>query len=569
MHHTKKSSLVHATVFVLLLTALAAAAVSGKPQSDQEKIVFLPFRLSMQPPQEHLKAGLTSILASRLSQRSGLEAVYGADKTGALEALLQSGQAQEVKKILQQMQSRQLVLGSLDQQGESYRLVVQVLGGGRAAPASFSRTVASLDKVIPVLDELAAEIAATVFHVQPAAEVAPVAEEEEMDGFQTAHPDKMWRNELQQEQATVSRSAAPPIRALQGNETFRVVSTRSSKELSSSFRAMDAGDVDGDGKEEFVLLEQGRLLLLRAGNDEHFRLLAQHPLPRYLGLHTVYLADLDSNGRQEIYISASSGSSPSSLVLEWNGVQFRSPNWQVPFYFRPGKDATGKPVLLGQAGSGSIYRLGRSQDGKLKRVEHIAVPKGFGLYDFIRTDLNQDGKLEFVGLTQDNKMLVLDWNGRPLWQSEDIYGASRNTLGTLASRRQADLDRPSADRERTYLHTRIIAQDLTGDGRPEIIISRNQVTNVRFFKQLRYFDGSSIIALSWDGSRMNRLWETAQTPGYIVDCQVRRNPAQPGRFRLFWAESDDTGNPMYFWTREKARLHLAEIGLNSSKESEQ
>jgi hypothetical protein len=193
------------------------------------------------------------------------------------------------------------------------------------------------------------------------------------------------------------------------------------------------------------------------------------------------------------------------------------------------------------------------------------VPAGLGLYDFIRTDLDQDGKLEYVGLTEDNKMLVLDQNGRLLWQSEDVYGASREALGTLASRRQTDLDRPYAERQRTYLHTRIIAQDLTGDSKPEIIISRNQVTNVSFFKQLRYFDGSSIVALNWDGRRMNRLWETAQTPGYIVDCQVRNKQGQPGRFRLFWAESDDTGNPMYFWTREKATLHFEDIGLNNSK----
>jgi TolB-like protein len=549
----KRNAVVRLAVLMLLGAVAMTAAVSGNLKAGQGKIVFPPFRVSTAEPQEHLRAGLTSILASRLSERSGLEAVYGADKTGKLEAMLQSGQPQEAKKILQTMQGSQLVLGSLEQQGSSFVLFIQVLGGSKAAPASFTRTVSSLDKVIPVLDDLAAEIAATVFHAKPAAaEELPTAEQEDMDGFQTAHPDKLWRNELQQAAA----SAAPA--SIGENGLFQVLSSRSSSELSSSFRAMDAGDADGDGSEEFVLLEQGRMLLLRAGNDDHFRILAQYPLPGHLGLHTVYLADLDGNGRQEIYISASSGSSPSSLVLEWNGAQFRSLNWQVPYYFRPGKDAAGKPALLGQAG-GSIYRLVRRQDGLLNWAEKIAVPAGFGLYDFIRTDLNQDGRLEFVGLTEDNKMLVLDQNGRPLWQSEEIYGASRDALGTVASRRQADLDRPAADRQRAYLHTRIIAQDLTGDGRPEIIISRNQVTNVRFFKQLRYFDGSSIVALSWDGSRMNRLWETAQNPGYIVDCQVRSNPAQPGRFRLFWAESDDTGNPMYFWTREKSVLKMEDL----------
>lgn len=554
----KRNAVVRLAVLVLLGAVAVTAAVSGTLKAGQGKIVFLPFRVSTEEPQEHLRAGLTSILASRLSERSGLEAVYGADKTGKLEAMLQNGQPQEAKKILHNLQGSQLVLGSLEQQGRSYTLFVQVLGGSRTAPASFTRTVSSLDKVIPVLDDLAAEITAAVFHAKPAVAAPPAAEQEDMDGFQTAHPDKIWRDELQQAAASVVPASA--------GETglFRVLSSRSSSELSSSFRAMDAGDADGDGSAEFVLLEQGRLLLLRAGNNDHFRILAQYPLPGHLGLHAVQLADLDGNGRQEIYISASSGGSPSSLVLEWNGAQFHSLNWQVPYYLRPGKDAAGRAMLLGQAG-GRIYRLVRNQNGMLNQAEEINVPQAFGLYDFIRADLNQDGRLEFVGLTEDNKMLVLDENGRPLWQSEDIYGASRNALGTLASRRQADLDRPYDERQRTYLHTRIIAQDLTGDGKPEIVISRNQVTNVRFFKQLRYFDGSSIVALSWDGSRMNRLWDTAQTPGYIVDCQVRRNPVQPGRFRLFWVESDDTGNPMYFWTREKAVIRMQDMSIQGGR----
>ncbi len=553
----KQGTIVRQVIFILLGTVLAIAAISGNIIAGQEKIIFLPFKVSTEQPKEHLRAGLTSILASRLSERSGQETVYGADKTGQLEAMLQSGQPQEAKKILKKMQGSQLVLGSLEQQGSSYTLFIQVLGASKAGATSFTRTVDSLDKVIPVLDDLATEIANTIFHVKTEAAQVPSASQDSMVGFQTAHPDKMWRKEIQ--------AAVPSSPSSLGEVgAFRVLSARNSSELSNSFQAMDAGDVDGDGKEEFVLLEHGRLLLLRAGNDDRFRPLAEYQLPGYLGLHAVYLADLDNNGRQEIYISASSGDSPSSLILEWDGTQFRLLNWQVPYYLRPDKDATGKSVLLGQA-NGAIYRLTRSRDGKLNPAEQVTVPAGLGLYDFIRVDLNKDGRLDFVGLTEDNKLLVLDQTGRTIWKSENIYGASRDALGTVASRRRADLDQPYADRQRNYLHTRIIAQDLTSDGKPEIIISKNQVTHVRFFKYLRYFEGASIVALSWDGSRMNRLWETAQTPGYIVDCQVRKKLAQPGRFSLFWVESDDTGNPMYFWTRERSTVHFQEIGLNRTK----
>jgi TolB-like protein len=558
----KQGTIVRQALVILLGAVLSIATLTGNTVAGQKKMIFLPFRVRTEQAQEHLRDGLTSILASRLSERSGQEAIYGAGKTNQLEAMLQNNQPQEAKKILQKMQGSELVLGSLEQHGTRYTLFIQVLGANKTKTTSFTRTVASLDKVIPVLDDLAAEIANSLFHVKKAAEELPAeVDQGSMSGFQTMHPDKMWRDEIQ--------AAVPSSPSSLGNEdAFRVFSARSSSELANSFQAMDAGDVDGDGQDEFVLVEHGRLLLLRAGNKDHFRPLAEYKLPGYLGLHTVYLADVDNNGRQEIYISASNGSTPSSIVLEWDGRQFRSLNWQVPYYLRPDKDATGKPILLGQS-YGKIYQLIRGRDGNLTPRKQISVPAHFDLYDFIQVDLNHDGRLEFIGLTEDNTMLVLDQTGTVLWKSEDFYGASREALGTVASRRSADLDHPYADRQRTYLHTRLIAQDLTGDGKPEIIVSKNQVTHVKFFKNLRYFEGASIVALSWDGRKMNRLWETAQTAGYIIDCQLRKSLAQPGRFRLFWVESDDTGNPMYFWTRERSTVHFQEIGLNSAKKEKQ
>ncbi|MCW5200700.1 VCBS repeat-containing protein, partial [Desulfobulbus sp. F4] len=220
-------------------------------------------------------------------------------------------------------------------------------------------------------------------------------------------------------------------------------------------------------------------------------------------------------------------------------------------------NSAGKAVLLGQTGSG-IYRMTVNQSGDLVRAEEMEVPQNFSLYDFLRVDLDGDGRRELVSLTADNNLLILSQDGAPLWKSEEMYGASRDTLGTLASRRQVELDHPY-DRERLYLHTRIVAQDLTGDGKPEIIVGRNRVTNVKYLKNLRWFEGSSVAVLTWDGSKMKTLWETDQVPGYTVDYQVLPSAGQPGRFRLFAAESNDSGNPLYFWAKEKTVFRMQEL----------
>lgn len=541
-------------LFILFLAALPAAvlAVDTHAAAKQGKIVFLPFTVKSQPPQDHLRTGLTSVLATRMADRTGLAAVYGADKTGGLEEMLQQGNQQEAKKIIKNMHGDYLLLGNLEQQEQGYEILIHVFRSGKAAPASFSRRIDALDKTIPTLDALADEIATKVFHQKVAEEELPaVADKDGISGFQTSHPDKAYRNGLyaMNEQSTIVTTSV-------GSGPLNVLNSQNSGALALSLRAMDAGDVDGDGREEIVLLEQGRLILCRFSSDR-FQQIAELPLSSYLGLHSVHLADLDNDNRLEIYISASSGSVPSSLVMAWDGKKFYTLHEQVPFYLRPDSDSAGKPVLLGQAG-GNIYRISLNRAGDLSRAEEVQVPQGFGLYDFIRIDLDQDGRREFVGLTEENKLLILDQEQKPLWKSEESYGASRDALGSLASRRQAEVDQPH-ERNRMYLHTRLIAQDITGDGKPEIIVSRNRVTSVKYFKSLRWFEGSSVAVLSWDGSRMNNLWETQQVPGYTVDCQVLRSTEQPGRFRLVAAESDDSGNPLYFWSKEKTIIRMQEM----------
>lgn len=539
-------------LLILLLAVLPPAAFSAektkKAEARQSKIIFLPFAVKTQPPQDHLRSGLTNILATRLSGRTGLTAIYGTDKTSGLEDMLQKGDRQEIKKILKTMQGDWLLIGSLEQQKDGYEILIHIFGSGRMLPASFTRTIAALDKTLPALDELSGEIADKVFSQKPPEEESAAAPAKEgVSGFQTVHPDKAWRDALS------SSAGMPP--GMTG-DAFQVLAASSSGELSASFLAMDAGDLDGDGQEELVLLEQGRLVLCRFGGDG-FRQIAELPLPSYLGLHTVHLADLDGSKGMEIYVSASSGDSPSSQVLQWDGRSFHILDEYVPCYLRTDTDSAGKPVLLGQAGGG-VFRMTVSPTGKVAQAEEISVPRGFGLYDFIRTDLDQDGRREFIGLTEDNRLLIMDQDEKPLWKSEESYGAGRDALGTLISRRQAEIDHPG-ERERSYLHARIIAQDVNGDGKPEIIVSRNRVTNVKFLKNLRYFEGSSIAALSWDGNRMNQLWETKKLPGYTADYQVLRNADQPGRLRLFSVESDDSGNPLYFWTKEKSVIRMQEL----------
>ena len=167
-------------------------------------------------------------------------------------------------------------------------------------------------------------------------------------------------------------------------------------------------------------------------------------------------------------------------------------------------------------------------------------------------DLDRDGTLEFVGITRDNKLTVIDKSGRMLWKSEKDFGASKDILGTLASTVDGDRN-PANNPEPLYMHTRLVAQDLDGDGAPEIILGRNRLAETIFFRRLRSFDGSSITALAWSNGTMNTIWESPKLTGYTVDFQLARIPQ--GGFRLVSLEQEHTNNLISFLSTKESRIH--------------
>jgi len=523
------------------------------------KMVFLPFTVQTDKPQPYLREGLADILASRMTSQTGQIAVHRSKETTQLAKLLQKGDQQAFTKMLKKIDADYLVIGNLEQQDKDYEITVYVFNKTTPLPFSFSKTMTGLDKTIPSMDELSMEISEQVFNKRRPRKKTSTASSENQgtSAFQTAHPDRAYRDGLYQATTTLGVE----------DENLNLLSSWQSKEISEKVRAMGAADLNGDGEQEIVLVQMGSIALYHC-NDGRFEEVTEQLISEYLSPHAVSLADLDGNGLMEIYISANIGDKPSSLVLEWDGSDVRTLSEKIPYYIRLGTNLEGKQVLIGQNGSNkgitgrTFCQLTRSSDGTFTETKPFTVPEEFNLFDFIRVDLEHNGSLEFIGLTVDNRLVVMNQEGGLLWSSEQGYGASRLFLGATETNMEEDF-------MPRYLHLRLIARDLDGDGTPEIIVGKNRMSStVKYFQRLRFFKGSSINALLWDGSKMTSFWETKTIPGYVTDYQLLKDSNHPGLMRLYFVESSNN-SPLFFWKSENSVIHLYEMGPRETENPQQ
>ena len=548
------------TILGLATNATNTAAAAEAQRDSQQQLIVPPFEIQTKTPHPYLQTGLANILATRISTKTGHIVVPGDTEIDSLGEMLHRQDYAAVQKKLQGTKNTYLLAGILQEKEEDYEITVHVFGD-REIKISFSRSFNRLESALSAVDELSLDIAEKIFAVPRPKKTEIVASNDGFKGFRTAHPEKILKekgySDEQEEKENIGATMTEPERK---NTGFGIRSSRKDILPSSTAVAMAAGDLDNDGTVEFVVLEKENLALYHRSPNASFQRIAFQPVARHLGLHTVYLADLDRNGLKEIYIGASSGTRPASQILEWDGERFRPLYQNAPYYLRPSADAQGRPFLLGQEGvvgktkAAAFYSLQREPDGSLRKIKQLTFPSGFNIYDFIRADLDRDGILEFVGITPGNKLTVIDNSGRTLWKSEKQYGASREILGTLSSTVDGDRN-PTNNPPSVYMHSRIIAQDLNGDGTPEIILGRNRLADTIFFRRLRAFEGSSIIALRWSQGGMEPFWESPKLSGYTVDFQMLRDAGSPGGFRLFSLEQEHTNNLMSFWKTKESRMH--------------
>ena len=277
-----------------------------------------------------------------------------------------------------------------------------------------------------------------------------------------------------------------------------------SPEMPLAISSVDIGDLDGDGKNETVFVDESGITISR------FEAGGLRALTRYSQLPAIYISaeiqDIDDDGVSELILCYQLPNGVESSVLTYRNMNLtvlkRFPNVILKTSIEPSLGK--KPVLLGQrtdseemfSGEMILYRM---ENGLPQEAGTVKLPAGTFLLSYASGHVGDKKEFLRLILSQDQRLMAFDEENRLLAVKQDrMYGINRRLrLSTKSGARTI------------VLPGRILISKASADGFNELLLIK-QVDS-----------GSLVEALGWDGAKFVDKWRTVTSPGIISDFLIR------------------------------------------------
>ncbi len=156
------------------------------------------------------------------------------------------------------------------------------------------------------------------------------------------------------------------------------------------------GDIDGQGEKELVVAGSNIIKVFRMVEGGLEPVLT-HRAGSFDQCLWIDVADIDGNGREEIYVTNVRDTTLLSSVLEFEEGELRTLTDNENYYFRVFKSSEGEPILIAQRQGitapfyGKVVRLGW-KSRSLRSLGPLPLPDGLDIMGFTIWDLDGDGE---------------------------------------------------------------------------------------------------------------------------------------------------------------------------------
>ncbi len=546
---------------------LMMAAFTAVEAQQVKQIAILPFTVNSSENINYIRDGIWDMLISRVTV-AGKTAVIG--KTSVLEAMDKQKKdltQADVSAIGKRLKADFVVWGSITKIGDSLSLDGKLLDvASSQSPVTLFEQTRGMNEVIPKISDFSQRIRA---HVSGEAMPASAAPASPVPAAPAATAASTSSGAAAAAGGSAAAGAGAAAIAGKTQETDIVSGMRKGKttytgiinpelitagqtldrrgfwmspKYGAEFKGIDIGDVNGDGLNELVVVDNSNLYIYQRTGTElrQLKKVTGGEYDQYLG---VDIADVNGNGIPEIFVTSINRMTVNSFVVEYRNGTFEVIAKGLPYLLRV-INTTGSPRLLGQnlsmvpqvVGGDKNYfvtpiHLVRWENGKYELGEKMMIPVGLSVYGLTLDNVDGSNVERIVTFDENDYIRIYEKTDKLLihlksvrgsseliWRSDEEYGGSNSAIKpTFAAGTRSTTDSPDL----IYFKPRILTYDLNKDGKKEVIVIKNLSSVGRVLKNMPLFSSAEVYNLEWDGLGLAEVWRTKKISGYVADYQFK------------------------------------------------
>jgi TolB-like protein len=487
-------------LLALILTLPSPSITQTKQTKDPSKVykvAILPFMIYSQENLDYLREGIYEILSSRITVEGRIVVI---DRSVVEKALYEERPMRldetAATKIGMRVGADYIVLGSITKVGDYISLDARLVSITEEKPPLSAYTQhKGIDDVMVKIGDFAQDIGYKILGRRVTAGRPP----------ESKHP------YLIQPREEIGRTG-PEGRGYKRSQTFNF-----------EIKGLDIGDVDGDKKNEVVIMDNHNLYVFKY-DGEKLSLFQKIETGTQNNFLTIDVADVNRNGIAEIIVTSVVGDNLRSFILEYEEGKFKKILEKAGWYLRVLNHPKEGPILIGQnMGSegvpvGPIYKF-VWKNKSFEKGPKMPFPSDTKIFGLALANIRSKETLDVITLDDLEQLNVVSADGKFRWRSKDNFGGTINFYDTW-KKKDLGYRFGTSPAWRVYIPGRILIRDPQGDGINEVIINKNHAPS-RLLDRIRSFDKGEVYSLVWDEGSLLTSWKTREVNGYISDFQVK------------------------------------------------
>jgi TolB-like protein len=478
-------------IFCFILTLPSSSMTQTQDTRKVYRVAILPFLIHSQENLDYLREGIYDILSSRITVEGRIVVI---DRTIVERALYQERPMRldeaVAMSIGRRVEADYIVLGSLTKIGGYISLDARLISITEEKPPLGVYTQhKGIEDVMVKIGDFAQDI-----------------------GYKILGRRAMAGRPMEQTQPFIIRRDKGEEPGVKKSQTFPL-----------EIKGIGIGDVDGDGKNELVIMDNHNLYVFKY-DGERMTLFQKIETGFHHNFLTLDVADVNRNGRAEIIVTSVVEDDLRSLIIEYEEGKFRKITDKASWFFRVLDHPKDGPILIGQNMSGEglpagpIYKFVWKKRS-FEKGNKMPFPKGTKIFGLAMGNLRNKEATDIVFFDDSERLKIVSLDGKFSWNSGERFGQTENSYETRKKKDEIFV-RAGSRTERVYIPMRILIKDLSGNGLNEVIVSKPNVS-MGISKRARTFESGEIYGLFWNGKEIVINWKTREIKGYISDFQIK------------------------------------------------